>query len=117
MRIVTTSNWDEPMQVMQVRPSHPASYERIFHDAGLEAALLPLGASSNTASREELLPDRLERAIGVIYRPATEIASHYFRASLPEQFDEYIWFDRTSAVAELAGPAEAGLPDTYPFGL
>lgn len=115
--VAAAPNWDEPMQVMQVRPSHPASYERIFHNAGLEAALLPLRAASNAASREELLPDRLERAIGVIYRPATELASHYFRASLPEQFDEYIWFDQTSAVAELAGPAEAGLPDTYPFGL
>ena len=115
--VAAAHNWDEPMQVMEVLPSHPASYERIFHDAGIEAALLPLRAAANTASREELLPDRLERAIGVIYRPATEIASHYFRASLPEQFDEYIWFDRTGAVTELAGPAEAGLPDTYPFGL
>ena len=115
--VAAAHNWDQPMQVMQVRPSHSASYERIFHDTGLEAALLPLRASASTASREELLPDRLERAIGVIYRPATEMASHYFRASLPEQFDEYVWFDRTGPVTELAGPAEAGLPDTYPFGL
>jgi len=41
---------------------------------------------------------RLERAIGVIYRPETELASHYFQAVLPEQFDEYVWFDETSAI-------------------
>jgi protein-L-isoaspartate(D-aspartate) O-methyltransferase len=43
--------------------------------------------------------------------------SHYFEASLARQFDEWIWFDRTSAVEPLPGPAGAGLPDTYPFGL
>ena len=60
---------------------------------------------------------RLERAIGVIYRPETERASHYFRASLPQQFDEYIWFDHTRAVAPLETAMIKGLPDTYPFGL
>ena len=63
---------------------------------------------------------RLERAIGVVYRPETELASHYFSASLPLQFDEYIWFDETRAVHPLEGaePTRAAeLPDTYPFGL
>lgn len=60
---------------------------------------------------------RLERAIGVIYRPETEHACHYFRASLPQQFDEYIWFDHTRAVAPLETARIKGLPDTYPFGL
>ncbi len=49
-----------------------------------------------------LLTPRLERAIGVIYRPDTELASHYFEAVLPRQFDEYIWFDETKAVTPLA---------------
>ena len=60
---------------------------------------------------------RLERAIGVIYRPDTELASHYFQAVLPQQFDEYIWFDETSAVSPLETLELSGLPDTYPFGL
>ena len=60
---------------------------------------------------------RLERAIGVIYRPETELASHYFQASLPEQFDEYIWFDETTAVRPFRTEDLSGLPDTYPFGL
>jgi erythromycin esterase-like protein len=115
--VAAAHNWDEPMQVMQVRPSHPESYERLFHDSDLAAGLLPLRVPANAAIRDALLPDRLERAIGVIYRPATELASHYFRASLPQQFDEYIWFDQTGPVTPLPDPAEAGPPDTYPFGL
>ena len=61
---------------------------------------------------------RLERAIGVIYRPETELASHYFDTSLPLQFDAYLWFDETKAVTPL-GPehVRTGVPDTYPFGL
>jgi erythromycin esterase-like protein len=61
---------------------------------------------------------RRERFIGVIYRPDTELLSHYSDASLPQQFDAYVWFDETTAVTPL-GPhhAKPGMPDTYPFGL
>ena len=67
--------------------------------------------------RERLAKPRLERAIGVIYRPETELASHYFQAVLPPQFDEYIWFDETRAVTPFETKELEGLPDTYPFGL
>ena len=67
--------------------------------------------------REELRPPRLERAIGVVYRPETELQSHYFQAVLPAQFDEYVWFDETRAVQALPAPAHGGVPDTYPFGV
>ena len=67
--------------------------------------------------REELLQPRLERAIGVIYRPQTEVLSHYFQAALPAQFDEYIWLDRTTAVEPLEAHAVTGSPETWPFGL
>ena len=67
--------------------------------------------------RQPLLEPRLERAIGVIYRPATELASHYFQAVLPRQFDEYCWFDETSAVRPLDTKRLAGMPETYPFGV
>ncbi len=68
-------------------------------------------------TREALSVPRLERAIGVIYRPETELASHYFQAILPGQFDEYIWFDETPAVAPVETLELEGLPDTYPFGV
>ena len=117
--VAAASNWDEPMQRMRVRPSHVDSYERLFHDSGIPAFMLHLRNPRRAAVRDELLPPRLERAIGVVYRPDTELASHYFHASLPHQFDEYIWFDETRAVEPLGTRARpsADLPETYPFGL
>ena len=53
----------------------------------------------------------------MIYRPQTELQSHYFQAVLPRQFDEYVWFDQTTAVTPLAGHEVAEAPETYPFGL
>jgi len=63
------------------------------------------------------MPARLERAIGVIYRPETELASHYFHAILPLQFDEFVWLDETHAVEPIATHELVGAPETYPFGL
>ena len=115
--VAAASNWDDPMQVMQVRPAHPQSYERLFHMTNMPGLLLPLTQSRNVELKDKLMRPRLERAIGVIYRPESELASHYFEAVLPEQFDEYIWIDRTSAVKPLDAAELQGLPDTYPFGL
>jgi protein-L-isoaspartate(D-aspartate) O-methyltransferase len=115
--VAAASGWDEPMQVMRVRPALAESYEGAFHQAGIAAGLVHLREPRREALREELLVPRLERAIGVVYRPETELQSHYFQASLPRQFDEYIWFDRTSAVTPLSSELPAGVPDTYPFGL
>jgi protein-L-isoaspartate(D-aspartate) O-methyltransferase len=115
--VAAARDWGGPMEIMAVRPAHSASYERICHDSGVPAFLLHLRDPVRDALRGELMPARLERAIGVIYRPESELASHYFQAVLPSQFDEYVWFDETHAVEPL-GPVHArGLPDTYPFGL
>jgi erythromycin esterase-like protein len=68
--------------------------------------------------RRRLLKPRLERFIGVIYRPNTELQSHYAEASLPQQFDAFVWFDETKAVMPLRPEhRRSGVPDTYPFGL
>jgi protein-L-isoaspartate(D-aspartate) O-methyltransferase len=114
--VAAASDWGAPMEIKAIRPSHPDSYERLCHDAGLNAFLLPLRDGKQRYVRELMHP-RLERAIGVIYRPETEMASHYFSASLPRQFDEYIWFDRTRAVDALGPEAGIGMPETFPFGL
>jgi protein-L-isoaspartate O-methyltransferase len=73
---------------------------------------------ATASARRELLSPRLERFVGVIYRPETELMSHYARATLPRQFDAFVWFDQTSALTPL-GPQHArpGAPETYPFGL
>jgi protein-L-isoaspartate(D-aspartate) O-methyltransferase len=36
---------------------------------------------------------------------------------LPDQFNEYIWFDQTKAVSPFETKALEEMPDTYPFGL
>ncbi len=106
--VAAASQWDDPMEVMRVRPARADSYERLCHDAQVRAFLLHLRDPLREALREELMEPRLERAIGVIYRPQTELQSHYFQAALPAQFDEYIWFDETEAVHALAPLPERG---------
>ena len=79
--------------------------------------MLGLRGRGDLCGPKGLGKERLERAIGVIYRPETEMASHYFLANLPQQFDEYIWLDNTHAVTPLDTAEVKGLPDTYPFGV
>ncbi|MBM1174731.1 protein-L-isoaspartate(D-aspartate) O-methyltransferase [Microvirga arabica] len=116
--VAAASDWGGDMEVKRVRPSHRDSYERLCHDAGVSRFLLDLRPGEHEVLRRRLLEPRLERFIGVIYRPETELLSHYSDASLPQQFNAYVWFDETSAVTPL-GPehAKAGMPETYPFGL
>jgi len=112
--VAAATDWDGPMQIKKVRPSHPSSYERLCHDAGVPAFLLALRYPARDAVREELASPRLERAIGVIYRPETELQSHYFQAALPWQFDAYVWFDETRAVDALEPEAaHAEIPHVY----
>jgi len=114
--VTAASSWGGRPRTMTVRPSHGNSYERLFHDAGIEAGVLPLREGDAPADvREALLEPRLERAIGVIYRPETELVSHYFQAVLPKQFDELVFVDRTSALVPLTGSERAPLAVGHPF--
>jgi protein-L-isoaspartate(D-aspartate) O-methyltransferase len=116
--VAAASDWGAPMEIMQIRPSHEASYERICSDTRLPGFTLPLRPRGDGAVRAALLGERFERAIGVIYRPHSELASHYFHASLPRQFDEWIWIDETTAVEALPVHEDrAKMPETFPFGL
>jgi protein-L-isoaspartate(D-aspartate) O-methyltransferase len=115
--VAAASDWDGPMEVKAVRPALPESYEWLCHETGDPRFLLRLRSPIPTGLAEGLLKPRLERAIGVIYRPETELQSHYFQAVLSRQFDEYIWFDESKAITPLGTEELKGLPDTYPFGL
>ncbi|MDZ7783971.1 MAG: protein-L-isoaspartate(D-aspartate) O-methyltransferase [Halioglobus sp.] len=115
--VAAASNWDGAMEVKRVTPAHERSYERLFHLSEQPGLMLPLREQDSVELLGELAQRRLERAIGVIYRPETELASHYFEAELPRQFDEYIWVDESSAVTPLDSEQLQGVPDTYPFGL
>jgi len=115
-KVAAASDWDGPMEVKSIVPAMRNSYERLFHETTLPGFLLPLRHASD-ALRNGLMEPRMQRAIGVIYRPETEFASHYFQAVLPQQFDEYIWLDTTHAVTPIKTAELEGMPDTYPFGL
>jgi protein-L-isoaspartate(D-aspartate) O-methyltransferase len=119
--VAAADDWDEPMQAKDVRPSMPDSYERLCHDSGVPRFLLDLRHGVlDPALEAALLEPRLERFIGVIYRPETERWSHYAEAVLPNQFDAWVWFDETEAVTPLAAHEEQearGAEETYPFGL
>jgi erythromycin esterase-like protein len=116
--VTAASDWGAAAERKQVVPSRPDSYERMMHATGLGRFMLPLRETgSHTLA---LRTGRLERAIGVIYRPETERQSHYFAASLPEQFDALLHFDRTRALEPLERNAEwigTEAPETYPSGL
>lgn len=115
--VTAASNWGAPAERKRVRPALPDSYEALFHDAGPERFLLTWREGDRAAA---LRQPRLERAIGVIYRPETERASHYFPARLPAQFDAVLHFDRTQAVEPLERTAawEVGeVPETFPSGV
>jgi len=116
--VAAASEWGGEMQLKQIRPSHRNSYERLCHESEAASFLLDLRSARCRPLRERLLQPRLERFIGVIYRPETELHSHYAEASLPQQFDAFVWFDETQAVTPLgAQHARPEAPETYPFGL
>src|SRR5581483_7074146 len=115
--VAAASDWDGPMEIKQVRPAHRDSYERLCRDSGVERFLIDLREEQSPQLYAGLLYPRLERAIGVIYRPETELASHYFDASLPQQFDGFVWFEETQAVAALPATGRKEFAETNPFGL
>ena len=113
--VTAATNWDDEPKLKKVRDAHPNSYERAFHDSGASCFFLDL---SVPAIKKALSNPMLERAIGVIYRPQSELVSHYFHAALPRQFDEWVWFDETRALDPLDVEADPDkLPETFPFGL
>lgn len=115
--VACASDWDEPMEVKRVSPSLDDSYERLAHEAMVARFLLDLRDGVHDPLRRRLLQPRLERFIGVIYRPETERWSHYVGCSLPQQFDAYVWFDETTAVTPLLTETRPGADETYPSGL
>jgi erythromycin esterase-like protein len=115
--VTAASDWGDPVELKRVRPALPESYEHLFHETGSPRFFIPLRESP---IHHVLMKPRLERAIGVIYRPDTERQSHYFHASLSSQFDGVIHFDHTSALRPLeASPGWAlpEVPETFPTGV
>jgi erythromycin esterase-like protein len=112
--VTAATDWGEVAERKRVRPALRGSYEELFHDLALPRFLI------DPRKVDILREQRLERAIGVIYRPETERLSHYFNARLAEQFDAVIHIDETRAVEPLERTSvweEGELPETYPFAV
>ncbi len=113
--VTATSDWEGPAERKRVRPALADSVEELFHEVGEKEFLLRFGTAPRSA--DALRSGRLQRAIGVIYRPETERRSHYFRARAPDQFDAVIHIDETRAVEPLertVGWDGGEVPETYP---
>lgn len=115
--VAAATNWDGPMEVKRLRPVREGSYEACCRDSGLPAFVLDLTPNQRPDVLELLSGPHLERAIGVIYRPDTELASHYFSADLPKQFDAWVWIGETNAVTAVPAVGVEEERETYPFGL
>jgi erythromycin esterase-like protein len=114
--VTAASDWDGPTERKTVRPALPGSWEELLHHTGEPAFYLPLRG----ATAPELKLERLERFIGVVYRPDTERQSHYYHARLADQYDALVHYDATEAVEplELAAPRHPEeVPETYPTGV
>jgi erythromycin esterase-like protein len=118
--VTAASDWGKPPELKRVRPGLPNSYEALFHEVGVPRFLLTLRGEAASQVAANLREPRLERAIGVIYRPDTERISHYFQARLSDQFDAVLHFDVTRAVEPLERTAaweSAEAPETFPSGM
>ena len=116
-RVAAASDWGAEMTIMQVRPAREDSWEAAFRRTGIARSLTDWRGSRRKALGGLLSQSLLERAIGVVYRPETERASHYFEAILADQFDAYVWFEETRAVTPIGPERPHGAPETWPFGL
>ncbi len=115
--VAAADDWGGVMQIKQVRPARDDSWEGAFRRTGYSRSLTDWRGVRRKGLADALSQSLLERAIGVVYRPQTEFASHYFEAVLADQFDAYVWFEQTAAVTPLGPERPHGAPETWPFGL
>jgi erythromycin esterase-like protein len=120
--VTASDDWGAPHRTKAVRPALPGSYEELLHAASAAAGrptfALDLRDADVRAALAPPVSPRLERAIGVIYRPDTERQSHYFPAFLARQFDVAVWHDVTRALPPMdAAEPQTPEPETFPSGL
>lgn len=115
--VAAASEWDAPMEIKTLRAPRLGSVEALCNSVDLERFLFDFRRDHDETARQSLALQRLQRYVGVIYRPESERASHYGHASLSRQYDGFVWFDRTDAVTSLPTLVSAVEDDTFPFGL
>jgi len=115
--VAAADDWGGTMRIKTIRPARPDSYEHAFRRTGIVRTLTDWRRGDRRALTDLLRKPLLERAIGVVYRPETELLSHYFEAVLAEQFDAWVWFEQTTAITPLGAERPHGAPEIWPFGL
>lgn len=105
--VMAAPEWDAPGRVYTLRPAIEESYAGLIHARGGGDRLW---LTRDPAVAVAFRGPRLERAVGVIYQPDTERLSHYFQASLSEQFDAVVYIDRTRAVTPPPSVRSRSLP-------
>lgn len=115
--VAAATDWGANMELMQVRPARDDSWEGMFRKTGLARSLTEWRGGRKADLSAALSHALLERAIGVVYRPQSELSSHYFQSVLGDQFDAWVWFEQSRAVTPLGPERPHGVPETWPFGL
>jgi erythromycin esterase-like protein len=105
------------MEIKTVRPAQSRSFEAHCRDTRVPGFFLDLGTGQDTVLRARLAEPMLQRAIGAVYRPESELASHYFEAEPAHQFDAWVWFEETKAVSASAAAGDLPEPDAFPSGI
>ena len=123
--VTAATVWGGPAVSQCLVNGHPGSYEDLFHRVHVESASYSdmVWRTRHLCSREAqalLAKPRLQRAVGVVYQPQTELSSHYFHADVCRQFDYVAHIDVSTALTPLDAEGEwpsSELPDTYPSGV
>jgi erythromycin esterase-like protein len=122
-QVMASDDWGSRGYVKVVRIALNDSFEEILHACAKKADMPNFTLDLRTPAVTKAMANngiRLERAIGVIYRPQTERLSHYFFCDLANQFDLMCFFDTSSALEpldkerDLTGSTDE--PETFPSG-
>jgi erythromycin esterase len=114
--VIAGREWGAQLQRMRVPPAAGGSWEALLHRALARDCWLLPEPSSWTA---ELLEPRLQRAIGVVYRPEYE-QGNYVPSVLPRRYDAFLYFERSEALHplhEVQPRSEGEVPETFPSGM
>lgn len=115
--VTAASSWGGPHRAHALKPALPDSYEEQLHR--LQPAIGPdpfhfrtavspeQAAAPETAAEAQLVgllrgEARLQRWVGVNYKPETERQSHYGELMLSQCYDQIVYIDTTSALTPVA---------------
>lgn len=114
--VYASDDWDTPGRVKDLKRAMSVSLEERLHGVGLNAYWLDV---RNPQVYQALELERLQRFIGVIYRPEAERWNHYVHTRPAAMYDALLHFDTTTALTPLdatPGDDEGEASDTYPSG-